>query len=239
MKSLISCAAGIVFCAGVAQAADGSTAPREVHWGAVANWTVTAYPDIGTCELSSYFREGSVMGITLDAKSQSASLFISNPSWVNYIKEGQILPLTVATESKWGNFVATAYRDGSLMAKNVDEVTIKEFALARTIGFAVNGTKLTSLDLSHSKKAVAMGIECSASMIRDYVAANEREAIKATRREIDAFADERGPDGKLLRPDFDALLPQIIELFKADPNRDLAETYEMVRRTHLQGAGAI
>jgi hypothetical protein len=55
------------------------------------------------------------------------------------------------------------------------------------------------------------------------------ETMKVTRWGIDSFAEEKGPDGQLLRPDFDAVLPQIIELFNADPTRDLRQAYEQAR----------
>lgn len=55
------------------------------------------------------------------------------------------------------------------------------------------------------------------------------EALKVTRWSIDSFADEKGPDGKKLRPDFDQVLDQVIELFKANPQRDLREAYETAR----------
>ena len=58
------------------------------------------------------------------------------------------------------------------------------------------------------------------------------EAAKVTRWGIDSFADEKGADGQPLRPDFDVLLPQIIELFNANPNRDLREAYETARWMH-------
>jgi hypothetical protein len=54
----------------------------------------------------------------------------------------------------------------------------------------------------------------------------EEEAVKVTRGSIDAFADEKGPDGKLLRPYFDYLLPRITDAFRLNPNRDLNKTYE-------------
>jgi hypothetical protein len=55
------------------------------------------------------------------------------------------------------------------------------------------------------------------------------EALKVTRWGIDSFAEEKGQDGRPLHPDFDAVLPQIIELFQANPGRDLRETYEAAR----------
>lgn len=65
------------------------------------------------------------------------------------------------------------------------------------------------------------------------------EAAKVTRWGIDTFADEKGPDGKKLRPDFDAVLPQIIELFNADPNRDLPAAYEQARWMNPQTRQAL
>jgi len=58
----------------------------------------------------------------------------------------------------------------------------------------------------------------------------EQESLKVTRQGIDQFADMKGQDGKPLRPDFDEQLPFILELYKADPERDLAEAYETARR---------
>jgi hypothetical protein len=55
------------------------------------------------------------------------------------------------------------------------------------------------------------------------------EAVKVTRWGIDSFAEEKDAQGNPLRPDFDTLLPQIIELFNANPNRDLREAYETAR----------
>lgn len=63
-------------------------------------------------------------------------------------------------------------------------------------------------------------------------AANEKaqaEAIRVHRWGIDNFADEKGADGKPLRPDFDSLIPTIVELFRANPNRDIKEAYETAR----------
>jgi len=58
----------------------------------------------------------------------------------------------------------------------------------------------------------------------------EQESLKVARQGIDQFADMKGQDGKPLRPDFDEHLPYILELYKADPNRDLAEAYDTARR---------
>lgn len=52
------------------------------------------------------------------------------------------------------------------------------------------------------------------------------EVQKVTRWTIDSFADEKDSQGRPLHPHFDAVLPQIIELYKANPERDLREAYE-------------
>lgn len=54
----------------------------------------------------------------------------------------------------------------------------------------------------------------------------EDESLKATRWGIDQFAAEAGADGRPLRPYFDAVLEDVIELFKANPERDLQDAYE-------------
>lgn len=56
--------------------------------------------------------------------------------------------------------------------------------------------------------------------------AAQDQALKVTRWGIDSFADEKGSDGKPTHPHFDAVLPQVIELFRANPERDIKEAYE-------------
>lgn len=57
----------------------------------------------------------------------------------------------------------------------------------------------------------------------------QQEVMRVTRWGIDSFAAEKDEKGNLLRPDFDAVLPHILELFKANPRRDLREAYETAR----------
>jgi hypothetical protein len=52
------------------------------------------------------------------------------------------------------------------------------------------------------------------------------EVMRVTRWGIDSFAEEKDANGQPLHPHFDAVLPHIIQLFKADPQRDLREAYE-------------
>ena len=52
------------------------------------------------------------------------------------------------------------------------------------------------------------------------------EAVRVSRWGIDSFADEKDAQGNLLHPHFDAVLPQIIELYRANPERDIREAYE-------------
>ena len=49
---------------------------------------------------------------------------------------------------------------------------------------------------------------------------------------IDGFADEKSKDGRPLHPYFDTVLPYIIDMFKANPNRNLAEAYETACWAH-------
>ena len=57
--------------------------------------------------------------------------------------------------------------------------------------------------------------------------AQAREVLKATRWSIDSFADEKDAQGNLKRPHFDAVLPTMIEFYRANPERDLQEAYDM------------
>lgn len=54
----------------------------------------------------------------------------------------------------------------------------------------------------------------------------ERETIEATEWGINQFGDEKGANGQPLRPYFDRVMPGIIELFTANPGRDLQDAYE-------------
>ncbi len=58
----------------------------------------------------------------------------------------------------------------------------------------------------------------------------QQQTLRVTRWGIDNFADERGQDGKPLRPYFDRVLPHVIELFRANPSRDLKATYDLACR---------
>jgi hypothetical protein len=49
---------------------------------------------------------------------------------------------------------------------------------------------------------------------------------------IDQFADEIGADGKPLRPHFNTVLPILLDLFKANPQRNLAEAYDAACWSH-------
>ena len=62
--------------------------------------------------------------------------------------------------------------------------------------------------------------------------AREEWGLKNARTGIDGFADEKAKDGRPLRPHFDTVLPLIIDLFKANPNRELAEAYEAACWAH-------
>lgn len=53
-----------------------------------------------------------------------------------------------------------------------------------------------------------------------------QQSLRVHRWGIDTFAEARDERGNLLHPDFDEVMPQIVELFKANGQRDLAEAYE-------------
>jgi hypothetical protein len=58
--------------------------------------------------------------------------------------------------------------------------------------------------------------------------ANEQHA----KQNIDQWADEVGSDGKPLRPYFNAVLPIILDLYRANPQRNLAEAYDAACWAH-------
>jgi hypothetical protein len=69
-----------------------------------------------------------------------------------------------------------------------------------------------------------------------------QEQLRVTQWGIDSFADEKNAQGQPLRPHFDRVLPQLIELYSANPQRDLREAYETavwmdpeLRKTLIQG----
>lgn len=53
-----------------------------------------------------------------------------------------------------------------------------------------------------------------------------QESLRVINWGIDNFADEKDAAGNPLHPHFDAVLPQMIELFQSNPQRDLREAYE-------------
>jgi hypothetical protein len=52
------------------------------------------------------------------------------------------------------------------------------------------------------------------------------------RANIDQFADEKAADGTPLRPHFNTVLPIILDLYKANPQRSLAEAYDAACWSH-------
>jgi len=57
-------------------------------------------------------------------------------------------------------------------------------------------------------------------------------SFRNAKQGIDSFADEKSKDGRPLHPHFDVVLPYILDMFKANPNRDLAEAYETACWAH-------
>jgi hypothetical protein len=57
--------------------------------------------------------------------------------------------------------------------------------------------------------------------------AQQQEVLKITRRGIDGFAEEKDAQGNLRHPHFDEVLSTVIDLYRANPERDLQEAYEM------------
>ena len=62
--------------------------------------------------------------------------------------------------------------------------------------------------------------------------AREEMGLRSARSGIDGFADEKSSDGRALHPHFDTVLPLIIDLFKANPQRELAEAYDAACWAH-------
>lgn len=55
----------------------------------------------------------------------------------------------------------------------------------------------------------------------------QAEVLKVTRGSVDSFADEKDERGNLKHPHFDAVLPHLIELYRANPERSMQEAYDM------------
>lgn len=65
------------------------------------------------------------------------------------------------------------------------------------------------------------------NMQRSTEQAQRAEVLKVSRWSIDNFADEKDAQGQPKRPHFDAVLPHMIELYRANPERDLQTAYDM------------
>lgn len=64
------------------------------------------------------------------------------------------------------------------------------------------------------------------------LAARNEWSLRNARANVDGFADEKGKDGQPLRPYFDAVLPILTDMFKANPNRNMAEAYDTACWAH-------
>ena len=56
---------------------------------------------------------------------------------------------------------------------------------------------------------------------------SQQAVMQVTRQQIDGFADEKDANGRPKHPHFDAVLPHMIELYRANPERDLQTAYDM------------
>lgn len=65
------------------------------------------------------------------------------------------------------------------------------------------------------------------NMQRSSAEQQQAEVLKVQRWNIDNFADEKDAQGNPKRPHFDAVLPHMIELYRANPERDLQTAYDM------------
>jgi hypothetical protein len=60
------------------------------------------------------------------------------------------------------------------------------------------------------------------------------EVLRLSRQSIDQFADATDAQGNRLRPDFDAVLPELMKLVRADPEIDLVQAYETARWMNVE-----
>lgn len=88
-----------------------------------------------------------------------------------------------------------------------------------TFKYVANLTDRTTSDLRALRAEIQQFKQAESARL-------EQEAVGVTRSQIDAFADEKGQDGKPLRPYFDYVLPRVIAAFKADNTRDLRQVYD-------------
>lgn len=65
-----------------------------------------------------------------------------------------------------------------------------------------------------------------ANMSRQSTDRAAQESLRVINWGIDQFADEKDATGNLVHPHFDKVLPQLIELYQANPQRGLKEAYE-------------
>lgn len=55
----------------------------------------------------------------------------------------------------------------------------------------------------------------------------QQAVMQVTRQQIDSFADEKDANGRPKHPHFDSVLGHMIELYRANPERDLQQAYDM------------
>jgi hypothetical protein len=71
------------------------------------------------------------------------------------------------------------------------------------------------------------------SKLTDYQSTGERqrqqEVFERTRADIYSYADEVDQQGRRLRPDFDTVIPQILDLVRANPATSIHDAYETAR----------
>jgi hypothetical protein len=224
--------------------ARASNQPPE-HWSAEDKATFARMPQEGKdfllrryTEMEADYTRKSQQNASAVQAIQAISPVFQDPDIARGMQEAGLTPVQVihdwgrlfkgATSMKPQDRAATLYE----MAERMGFDPAKVFATSRppvsltpeqeqdpTVRFFADLQGRTNSDLQALRAELQQFKQAEQQRL-------EQDAVKVTRGSIDSYADEKGQDGKPLRPYFDAVLPYIIDAFRLNPQRDLHQTYE-------------
>jgi hypothetical protein len=102
---------------------------------------------------------------------------------------------------------------GPLSPEDLKDPAIRHFA--DTLGRTFSETQALRAEIQRMQQGQAQQAQA--------------ESLKVARWGIDSFAEEKDANGQPLRPDFDDVLPALIEMYRLNPQLDIRQAYEEAR----------
>lgn len=158
LKRTVAALSLAVICAGGA-----AQAQSLQQWGASDYWDVMIDPTLGNgCLIQSYFSDGSVVRIGLDARDGTGYVTAFNEAWGD-IEEGAVYPISFSLDGEAFEGEARGiYLDGmpgaDIVFDNVD--FFMSIAERQTMTMYHDGAEVMSIDLTGTMRGLEAVLDC-------------------------------------------------------------------------------